>query len=164
MICPRCQASLDVVRKPDACPQCGTRLWRNVSGVIKTSAVLISADGEDLFFESVGDVPENLRRRMVESTSGENAGIIVIADRGGKEQIARDVARRQAARKASGGVSPDILDVAPEAAARSLPAIDFSYAASALSTASTRLHWLALAGVGVVLVGAAAFWILFSKG
>ena len=163
MICPRCQSALDVVRKPDSCPHCGTTLWRNVSGVIKTSAVLISADGEDLFFESLGDVPETLRRRMAESTSGENAGIIVIADRGGKEQIARAVRRREANRKAVGAASSAVIDAAPESETQPLSAIDFPVFGAARSAASSKLHWLAWAGVGVVLAGAAAFWAFFGK-
>jgi hypothetical protein len=99
MLCPQCHIDLDSDFR--ACPECGAQIYRRVSGVMKTTAVMISADGEDGFYESVRDVPEGLRRRLMESTASENAGTIIIADRGGKEQLTQVLSRRQAARRNS---------------------------------------------------------------
>jgi hypothetical protein len=60
---------------------------RMESGVIKTSAVFIASDGVRAMYPSLRDVPEPLRRRLVECTSGRNSGTILIADRRGKEEI-----------------------------------------------------------------------------
>jgi hypothetical protein len=97
MTCPRCYAEC----KPDAgvCPECGVKLTRNVSGVMKTSAVMIAAGDEHGFYHSVQDVPEPLRTQLIEVTNSANAGTIVIADRAGKEQLTRVIARRDSARE-----------------------------------------------------------------
>lgn len=95
MTCPKCYAEFD--SGPGACPECGVQLLRNVSGLVKTSAVMISAAGEKGFYRSVRDVPEGLRQQLLRVTAGENAGTIVIADQAGKEQLTQIVARRDAA-------------------------------------------------------------------
>lgn len=109
MMCPRCHTRIG----PDSnesegrgpgvrsCPECGARLHATVTGFLKTSAVMISADGEEVFYNSVREVPEPLRRKLMESTSSENSATIVIADRAGKEQLTQVFGRRQAA--GSGG-------------------------------------------------------------
>jgi hypothetical protein len=99
MTCPRCQVSLD--GSPDACPECGLRLRRNVSGVMKTSAVLIASGSESGFYRSVQEVPEPLRTRLEQTTTGENAGTILIADRAGKQRLTEAYARREATAKAA---------------------------------------------------------------
>jgi hypothetical protein len=93
MTCPRCYAEFD--RGPGACPDCGVQLLRNVSGMMKTSAVMISAAGEQGFYNSVQEVPEPLRQQLLRVTASENSGTIVIADRAGKEQLTQVVARRE---------------------------------------------------------------------
>lgn len=57
------------------------------SGIVKTSAVLIAFQDVQAIYPSVREVPEPLRKRLVESTTGRNSGTIVIADRRGKEEI-----------------------------------------------------------------------------
>jgi hypothetical protein len=94
MTCPRCQTSLE--SSQIECPECGLRLRRNISGVMKTSAVLIAAGGEHGFYRSVQEVPEPLRTRLQETTSGANAGTILIADRAGRERLTEAYARREA--------------------------------------------------------------------
>src|ERR1700693_1054684 len=102
MTCPKCNYEM-----PDSgfdntdgfCPECGVRLLRNVSGVMKTSAVMIAARGERGFYRSVQDVPEPLRTQLLETTTSANSGIIVIADRAGKEQLTQVMARREAGRE-----------------------------------------------------------------
>src|ERR1019366_2257433 len=92
MTCPRCETEFE--SGPGRCPRCGTQLVRNVSGVMKTSAVMIASGDEHGFYRSVQDVPEPLRTQLIEITNGSNSGTIVIADRAGKEQITRGIARR----------------------------------------------------------------------
>ena len=75
----------------------------NISGVLKTTAVMISAGGEESFYQSVQDVPEPLRRQLIESTASENSGTIVIADRAGKEQLTQVLGRRESAQRPATG-------------------------------------------------------------
>src|SRR3954453_167476 len=97
MTCPRCYSEF----KDDSgtCPECGIKLLRAVSGVIKTSAVMITAGNQPEFFSSVQDVPEPLRTQLMEITNGSNSGTIVIADQAGKEQITQLMARRELSRE-----------------------------------------------------------------
>jgi hypothetical protein len=148
MTCPRCQSEFgdtDVV-----CPECGIRLLRNVSGVMKTSAVMIAAGGERGFYHSVQDVPEPLRTQLLETTTSPNSGIIVIADRAGKEQLTQVMARREAGREGhlqtQDRTSEGAIEAAPDSRPRSL---------------ITRLPWLAWAGFVVVLVLAAIIFAIF---
>lgn len=128
MTCPRCQASLD--GSPLECPECGLRLRRNVSGVMKTSAVLIATGQERGFYRSVQEVPEPLRTRLQETTTGANAGTILIADRAGKQRLTEAWARR-------------------EASAKSAPAASASETASAEQL--SRAPWLKWAALFLVL-------------
>ena len=57
--------------------------------MVQTSTVLISMGDADLVYRSVEEVPARLRTRLIESTNGANSGTILIADRGGRKQIAR---------------------------------------------------------------------------
>ena len=100
MTCPKCHSEFENPEFDNnmdgVCPECGVRLVRNVSGVMKTSAVMIAARGERGFYRSVQDVPEPLRTQLIETTTSSNSGIIVIADRAGKEQLTQVMARREA--------------------------------------------------------------------
>lgn len=93
MTCPRCHTEFESARSN--CPECGVRLLRNISGVIKTSAVLIAAGEKRGFYRSVQEVPEPLRARLIATTASANSGTIVIADRAGKEQLTQVMARRE---------------------------------------------------------------------
>ena len=66
---------------------------RATSLVMKTSAVLIAAGGERQVYRSVNDVPANLRKMLRDTTSGANSATILIADRRGKEEIAKALER-----------------------------------------------------------------------
>jgi hypothetical protein len=46
MTCPKCFSRLDGPR--GVCPECGVSLYHNVSGIVKTSVVMISAGDENL--------------------------------------------------------------------------------------------------------------------
>jgi hypothetical protein len=113
---------------------------------MKTSAVMIAAEGERGFYRSVQDVPEPLRTRLIETTSSPNSGIIVIADRAGKEQLTQVLARREAGREGT-EVTPDRSREAAVSESQ-LPSI-------------SRLPWLAWAGFVAVLVLAAILFVVF---
>ncbi len=97
MLCPKCFAEFESGAR--SCPECGVQLFRNVSGIMKTSSVMIAEGEEQTFYRSVRDVPEPLRSRLIESTHGANSGTIVIADRAGKDQITQVIARRENAKE-----------------------------------------------------------------
>ncbi len=150
MTCPRCQATIDAEK--ELCPECGAGLYRNVSGIIRTSAVMISAGGKESFYHSVQEVPERLRKQLIDTTAGDNAGTIVIADRAGKEQLTQALARRELA---AARPSPPIAELAAPQPGAETP-----------QTASqppmlARLPWLAWAGFAAVLAGAAAVSAFF---
>jgi hypothetical protein len=63
------------------------RVVQSVTGMVKTSAVLISARGRRDFYRSVQEVPEPLRTELLEVTTSRNAGTIVIADKAGRERL-----------------------------------------------------------------------------
>jgi hypothetical protein len=66
---------------------------RTTSVVMKTSAVLIAAGGERQVYRSVADVPASLRKILQDSTNSRNSATILIADRRGKEEIAKALER-----------------------------------------------------------------------
>jgi hypothetical protein len=139
MTCPRCSAEFD----PDIaeCPECGVQLARKVSGVMKTSAVMIATGDERGFYRSVQDVPEPLRRQLIEITNSANSGTIVIADRAGKEQITQRLARRESTRE---HVAPREAPAPPEPKRRIL-----------------GLSWIVWAGFLLVLVAAGIITAMF---
>jgi hypothetical protein len=144
MICPKCHSELrrsELDGMDGACPECGVRLLRNVSGVMKTSAVMISARGERGFYRSVQDVPEPLRTQLIETTTSQNSGIIAIADKAGKEQLTQVMARREAR---------------SEGTERQTEVV-----ASPVLSPITRLPWLAWAGFVTVLVLALILFAIF---
>lgn len=140
MTCPRCHSEFET--RGSSCPECGVTLLRNVSGVMKTSAVMIAARGERGFYNSVKDVPEPLRTQLLETTASRNSGTIVIADRAGKEQLTQAMARREATRDGSANTPTE--EAAPEAS-------DPGRFPRRLS----RNQWLAWGGVVLVLLLAA---------
>jgi hypothetical protein len=144
MTCPRCHS--DFTSMDAVCPECGVRLLRNVSGVMKTSAVMIAAQGERGFYRSVQDVPEPLRTQLIETTTSPNSGIIVIADRAGKEQLTQVMARREANREETEATPHRSREA--EVSQPQLPSI-------------SRLPWLAWAGFGGVLALAAILFEIF---
>ena len=55
----------------------------------KSSTIFISAEGEMKVYRSVEDVPEHLRKKLVESTHSVNAASILIADKRGRVELVR---------------------------------------------------------------------------
>jgi hypothetical protein len=142
MTCPKCHSEFET--EGGVCPECGIRLLRNVSGVMKTSVVMIAARGEQGFYHSVHEVPEPLRTQLLESTGSRNAGTIVIADRAGKEQLTQALSRRESKREATASKQPG-AQVPELGDARQRP----------------RFPWIAWAGLTSVLLAAAAVAALF---
>jgi hypothetical protein len=110
---------------------------------MKTSAVMIAARGEQGFYRSVQDVPEPLRTQLLETTTSANSGVIVIADRAGKEQLTQVLARRE------GGLVDQQHNPSP--VKPEIPALP----------AAVRLPWLAWTGFILVLVLSAICFAVF---
>lgn len=146
MTCPRCHSEIE--SESGVCPECGIGLLRNVSGVMKTSAVMIAARGERGFYHSVHDVPEPLRTQLLESTGSRNAGTIVIADRAGKEQLSQAMSRRESMRKTTREASSS-----KQAEAHTPELSD--------GRRHPRFSWIAWAGLALVLMAAAVVAALF---
>jgi hypothetical protein len=151
MTCPRCFSQLDGPR--GVCPECGVSLYHNVSGIVKTSVVMISAGDENVFYDSVQDVPELLRKQLIETTAGANSGTIVIADRAGKEQLTQVLARRDSMRERNQGVAPSIAQ-RPEEHQTAQPSLRDEHSWQGLP-------WIAWAGFGLVLAAAAGISAFF---
>lgn len=58
-------------------------------GTVKTSTILIAAGRRTRVFHALAEVPPALRRKLVRSTSGANAGTVLIADRRGARELLR---------------------------------------------------------------------------
>lgn len=86
MKCRRCRKKIDEFET--RCPHCGD-IDDRASGMFQTSTVMISASGTDQVYRSVDDVPARLRTRLLKSTNGANSATILIADRRGRQEIAK---------------------------------------------------------------------------
>jgi len=148
MTCPKCFSRFEGPR--GVCPECGISLFRNVSGIVKTSVVLISAGEENVFYDSVQDVPEQLRKQLIETTAGANSGTIVIADRAGKEQLTQVLARRNLKNERI-----------PMKAVASGTAGQEDSARPAEGHRLQKIPWIAWAGFALVLAAAAGISAFF---
>ena len=90
MNCRRCGKQFDAAEGL-ICPYCGAAHAAAKSGVMKSSTILISAGETDAVYRSVKEVPAPLRRKLLKSTNGLNSATILIADRKGREEIARAI-------------------------------------------------------------------------
>ena len=86
MTCRRCRKKIDDFET--RCPHCGD-VNEKAAGMFQTSTVLISASGTEQVYRSVDEVPAGLRTRLIKSTNGANSATILIADRRGRQQIAK---------------------------------------------------------------------------
>jgi hypothetical protein len=139
MTCPRCRKK--IAKKDARCPYCGEGNPQT-SGLFQTSTVLISADGSDLVYRSVDEVPATLRTRLLKSTNGSNSATILIADRRGRKEIAR------AMRKLPGPAQRRLVHSALTAPAPTGP------------VAWLSLHWRKAAFAVLVPLGALAVWLV----
>ena len=85
MTCHHCKKPYN--SRAQRCPHCGKT--NPDSGVFQTSTVLIASSETDSVYRSVEDVPAALRSKLIQCTNGANSGTILIADRRGREEIAR---------------------------------------------------------------------------
>jgi|SRR5579862_1973686 len=109
MRCPRCRR---LSEEELTCPQCGASLA--TSGVVKTASILISAGDAEGVYRSVDELPEPLRARLTVATQGLNSATILIADKRGREEIAR--ALRKLPQSAQRRLFRSLSDVDPNAA------------------------------------------------
>ncbi len=58
---------------------------------LRTSTILIATDEQTRVYRTLKDVPPRLRRKLLQSTSGANSATILIADRKGRQELARAV-------------------------------------------------------------------------
>ena len=86
MNCRRCRKKFEEFEP--TCPHCGEKN-DHVAGMFQTSAVLISTSGTERVYRSVDEVPAALRTRLLKSTNGANSATILIADRRGRQEIAK---------------------------------------------------------------------------
>ncbi len=75
------------------CPHCGKPRSGHGSGVFQTSAVLIAAEGTEMVYRSMDEVPDPLRSKLLKSTNSANSATILIADRRGRKEIAKAMRR-----------------------------------------------------------------------
>ena len=86
MTCRRCRKKMEEFET--RCPHCGD-VNEKAAGMFQTSTVLISAGGAEQVYRSVDEVPAGLRTRLLKSTNGANSATILIADRRGRQEIAK---------------------------------------------------------------------------
>jgi hypothetical protein len=86
MRCKRCgqRAELD---PGGICAECAQA--RVNSGVVKSSTIVVSSGETTAVYRSIKEIPVEVRRRLRRATNGGNSGTILIADRRGRDEIAR---------------------------------------------------------------------------
>lgn len=88
MHCENCGCNLDGDARN--CPRCGEAVVAHrIAGMLKTSTILISAENTEGVYRSVEEVPEPLRKKLLRSTNSLNSSTMLIADRRGRQEIAR---------------------------------------------------------------------------
>ena len=66
---------------------------------VRTSVILVAVDDRIDAYSSLEDLPAELREKLIESTSGNDAATIVIADRKGRDAVLRSLRNRILARR-----------------------------------------------------------------
>ncbi len=102
MTCRNCREIYDG-RRHRSCPFCGAPRPRSRPSFLKTSTILISRGARRNIYRSIEEVPAALRSKLLASTNGANSATILIADRKGREEIAKAV-RRLPVKPAARGV------------------------------------------------------------
>lgn len=91
MTCSHCRREFKA--RHARCPHCGKLPAGKVSGVFQTSAVLIAAEGTEMLYRSMDEVPDPLRTKLLKSTNSPNSATILIADRRGRKELAKAMRR-----------------------------------------------------------------------
>lgn len=115
---------------------------------LKTSTIFISIGGKTRVYRSVDDVPAPLRKKLEQSTNGLNSATILIADRRGRQEIARAI------RGLPSNVRPPQLKTRPAEPPAPAPARPWYRVLHFL-----RLHWAELL---VPPALGAAVWLLYA--
>lgn len=89
MTCGYCGKRFAAWGRSGKCPHCGKPRPEGESGVFQTSSVLISAQGAEMVYRSMDEVPRSWRTKLLQSTNSQNSATILIADRRGREELAR---------------------------------------------------------------------------
>lgn len=76
---------------------------------LKSSTIFISVGDQTSVYRSVDEVPPRLRKKLEQSTNGINSATILIADRRGRQEIARAI------RGLPAGVRPPLTPGQPDA-------------------------------------------------
>jgi hypothetical protein len=113
-------------------------------GTVKTSTILIAAGRRLRIFHTIAEVPPALRRKLVRSTSGANAGTVLIADRRGARELLRANLN-------------GLLERQPEPSPGLVPLVRDDLL---LLLRVAALHWRGLCGAGL-LIGL-LWWVLAS--
>jgi hypothetical protein len=58
---------------------------------LKTSTIFVSVGQHTQVYRSVEEVPESLRQKLIQNTTGSNSATILIADRRGKDELVRAI-------------------------------------------------------------------------
>lgn len=100
MACKRCgvEGALD---RDGFCEECAREEIGLASGVMKTSTIVVAAGETTGVYRSLKELPPELQRKLRRATNGANAGTILIADKRGREEIARVI------RKLPNAATPD---------------------------------------------------------
>ena len=110
--------------------------------MLKTSTILISADETDGVYHSVEDVPEPLRRKLLRSTNSINSRTILIADRRGRQEIARALKKLPGASQKR---LSEALRIGQTASTPSLPRLSLAQGAGLLLAGAIGIAaWLIL--------------------
>lgn len=80
----------------DTCPRCGGG-EHPANCLLKTSTILIATENSEAVYRSMADIPQPLRKKLLQTTNGINSGTILIADRKGREELSRALGRAPAA-------------------------------------------------------------------
>lgn len=110
---------------------------------LKTSTIFIAKSGRTRVFHSVGEIPQELRRELEDSTNGFNSATILIADRRGREEIRRALNGLPSSLRTR--LAPSLESKAKEAQA---PAVE--------EPSFWQQHWWKIAAPATVLLTAAA--------
>lgn len=115
---------------------------------IRTSTIFVSEGKRNEVYHSLDEIPADLRRKLLESTTGVNSATIVIADRAGREHIVRALRGlpSQVPARLSGARFPWTEAFARKHDAPIPPAPELSW------TMWARLHWIELSLPAAVML------------
>lgn len=90
---------------------------------VRTSTILVAVGDRVQAYSSVEDLPPELRKRLLESTSGRETATLLIADRAGREAVLRTLREKARERRQGAGRRPQPLGRALAAWVRTWGAI-----------------------------------------